>query len=98
MNNINDLALLQRAILAIHGCHSEHAWTASVKEAREGRIVWDGKVEVFTLTAHPTATEAFAWNYRTDDDRMQSVAVLKVPPIETPSDAVRAAIASGKIK
>jgi hypothetical protein len=64
----------------------------------EGKTVWQGKVEVFALKEHPKAEEAFAWNYRTDDGRMQSVAALRIPPIETPSDAVRAAIASGKIK
>jgi hypothetical protein len=70
----------------------------SVQESWEGKAVWTGKVEVFSLQEQPQAEEAFAWNFRTDDGRMQSVAVLKIPPIETPSDAVRAAIASGKIK
>lgn len=95
---MNDIPLLQRAIRAVHGCESSHAWTASVTEAWEGEIVWTGSVEIFTLTGHPKAGEAFAWNYKADDGKTQSVAVLKLPPIETPSDAVRAAIASRKIQ
>lgn len=63
----------------------------------EGQLVWTGSVEVFTLNGHPKATEAFAWNYP-DNGQKRAVAVLNIPPIETPSDAVRAAIASGKIK
>jgi hypothetical protein len=61
-------------------------------------LVWEGKVEVFTLSGHPKATEAFAWNYPSDAGKRQAVAVLNIPPIETPSDAVRAAIASRKIQ
>jgi len=94
----NDLPLLQRAILAVHGCESTHSFTATVHESYEGRTVWEGTVEVFTLTGHPQATEAFAWNYPSDDGKRQAVAVLNISPIETPSDAVRVAIASGKIQ
>jgi hypothetical protein len=46
----------------------------------------------------PEGNEAFAWKYPSDDGKRQAVAVLNNPPIETPSDAVRAAIASGKIQ
>jgi len=95
---MNDPALLQTAIRAVHGCDSAHVETAKVTELWEGLIVWQGEVEVFDLAGHPQASQAFAWSYKADNGRTQSVAVLKVPPIETPSDAVRAAIASRKIQ
>lgn len=90
--------MLQRAILAVHGCESTHSFTATVHEGYEGKTVWEGKVEVFALTGYPKATEAFAWNYPGEAGKKQAVAVLNITPIETPSDAVRAAIASGKIR
>lgn len=95
---MNDPALLRTAIRAVHGCDSAHVETTKVTELWEGQLVWTGDVEVFDLVAHPLAQQAFAWSYKADNGRIQSVAVLKVPPIETPSDAVRAAIASRKIQ
>ncbi len=94
----NNIPLLTEAILAVHGCSAAHSWTAQVHESWEGQTVWQGEVEVFTLSGHPRTDTAYAWNFVADSGKTQSVAVLKVPPIETPSDAVRAAIASGRIQ
>ena len=49
-------------------------------------------VEVFSLVNHPAAKTAFAWGYKNDAGKMRYVAVLKVPPINSPIDAVRASI------
>jgi hypothetical protein len=95
MNSLNDISLLRTAIKAVHGCASQHLRTARVHESRDGKVIWSGEVEVFTLRDHPETTEAFAWNYRTDDGRMQSVTVLKVPPIDTPADAIRSKMTDG---
>ena len=95
---MNDPKLLRTAIRAVHGCDSTHVETTQVTELWEDQLVWTGDVEVFDLIAHPKAEQAFAWSYKADNGKTQSVAVLKVPPIETPPDAVRAAIASGKIQ
>lgn len=59
-----------------------------------GQKVFEGDVETFTLSGHTKATEAFAWAFHNGTEP-QYVAVLRLPPINDPSDAVRAAIASG---
>lgn len=51
-------------------------------------------METFALSGHPKAKEAFAWAYH-NGSGPQYVAVLKHGKIEGPSDAIRAAIASG---
>jgi hypothetical protein len=88
---------LKEAVTALHGCDCMHSGTSRVVEFWEGRKVFDGNVETFTLSAHPKACEAFAWAYNNGTEP-QYVAVLAIPPIETPSDAVRAAIKSGAFR
>ena len=80
-----------------HGCDSTHSGTSRVIEQYEGRTVFDGEVETFTLSGHATASEAFAWGWDNGSEP-QYVAVLRVPPVNDPSDAVRAAIASGAFR
>jgi hypothetical protein len=88
---------LRDAVTAMHGCDCEHSATSRVVEMFEGRVVFSGDVETFTLSAHPQASLAFAWAFD-DDGEPRYLAVLNVPPINDPSDAVRAAIASGHFK
>lgn len=95
MNNLTDL---KDAVEAMHECDGAHISTAKVQEIFEHEIAWQGEVEIYELTGHPKAETAYAWSYEDDDGETQYVAVLKIPPVETPSDAVRAAIASGRCK
>lgn len=87
---------LRDAVAALHGCDCSHSGTSRVVELFEGQKVFDGNVETFTLSGHPVASEAFAWAFQGATEP-QYVAVLNVPPINDPSDAVRAAIASGEL-
>ena len=64
----------------------------AVHETFEGKTVWKGIVEVFSLADHQTAKNAYAWSYENDTGKMRHVAVLEVPPINSPVDAVRASI------
>jgi hypothetical protein len=89
------LANLQQAIKELHGCEAVHQSTEHVVEFFEGEKVWEGDVEVFELKGHLSSLQAFAWGFDLDGE-VQYIAVLKTPPIEDPSDAVRAAIASGQ--
>lgn len=89
MSYIQDL---QDVIRKLHGVESKHFSSVPVKEVYQGQTVWDGVVEVFELTGHPKATRAYAWSYETDAQKKRSVAVLHVPPIDSPEAAVRAAI------
>ena len=85
---------LRDAIAALHGCDCSHSGTSLVVEFYEGRKVFEGNVETFTLSGHPKASEAYAWAFHNGVEP-QYIAVLKLPPIQDPSDAVRVAIASG---
>ena len=60
----------------------------------QGRVVWDGTVEVFDLTGHPTltASRAYARSHGADSGGRRFVAVLHAPPVDTPLKAVRAAL------
>ena len=85
---------LREAVTALHGCDCVHSGTSRVVEFWEGQKVFDGPVETFSLSEHPQTSEAFAWAYDNGTEP-QYVAILRIPPINDPSDAVRAAIISG---
>jgi len=85
---------LKDAVTALHGCDCLHFGTSRVVEFWEGQKVFDGEVETFALSGHPKASEAFAWAFHNGTEP-QYIAVLKISPINDPSDAIRAAIASG---
>ena len=73
-----------------------HTHTVSVVEKFNGKIVWEGEVEVFDLYNHPTAKRGYAWAY----DKAKGseiVAVLELPPVISPKTAVQASIV-GKMR
>lgn len=88
------LEFLIVAIRNVHGCEARHVKTVPVLELFQGQTVWNGKVEIFELTGHPNAAQCYAWGFENDKGGMQAVAVLALPPIKSPLDAVRAYIAS----
>jgi hypothetical protein len=53
-------------------------------------------VEVFTVTGHPKVKHCYAWSHRDgkDDKDERFVAVLGLPPVDSPQSAVKVAIAS----
>ena len=89
-DSINEL---KNAIRTMHGCDSRHVESVAVVERFEGKIAWQGTVEVFDLIAHPKAKRAYAWTYR-DEDHVRSVAVLEIPPLDSAKSAVKVAIAA----
>ena len=86
---------LQEVIHKLHGVQSTHMQSVPVTEKFEGKVIWDGIVEVFQLYGHPKATHAYAWSDETDDPKQpkRSVTVLRIPPAVSPETAVRVAIA-----
>ncbi len=85
------LPALQDAIRHMHNCES--TWVESVPVEREGAVVWDGDVQVFALSGHPTAKRCYAWSISTGvGGRRRFFAVLHAPPIDGPIAAVRGAI------
>lgn len=84
---------LKRAVESQHGCTATLAQSVPVKETFGGKTVWHGVVHVFKIHGHPKATQAYAWSSPIEgSDKRRFFAVLHVPPITSPSDAVRAAI------
>lgn len=83
---------LRDVIKKLHGCGSSHVRTARVREVFQGKIVWHGEVEVFDLKDDPKAMECYAWSYKDDDGKEHYTAVLRLPPVDSPEQAVRAAI------
>lgn len=84
---------LKDAIRATHGCESLHVESVPVKEIFKDQTAWEGTVEVFDLVGHPKAKRAYAWSYQ-DGDQVKTVAVLGIPPVDSPQTAVKVAIAS----
>ena len=84
---------LRKAIRALHGCESRHVASHPVREVFQGQTAWEGIVEEFALTSHPTATTCYAWSYR-DGDTTQTVTVLALPPVDSPEGAVKVAVAA----
>ena len=84
---------LKRAVEAQHGCTATFIQSVPVKETFDGKTVWDGVVHVFTVHGHPKARKAYAWSSPIEGgDKRRFFAVLHLPPVTSPVEAVRAAI------
>lgn len=86
-------AELQAAVEATHGGRATLRDVVSVRETFQGQTVWEGSVHVFDLQGHPSANTAYAWSSDVEgSEKRRFHAVLKVPPVDSPEAAVRAAI------
>jgi len=81
---------LQNVILQRHAC--EAAWLKSmpVRDVFRDQIIWDGCVELFSLSGHPKAKTAYAW---VDQEGKHGVGekietVLEIPPVDSPLTAI----------
>ena len=88
-----EITNLQDVIRKVHGCESDYRRTVHVQEAFQGKAAWDGFVRVFKLIGHPEATRCYAWQYE-DGKETKTVAVLEIPPVDSPQSAVKVAIAA----
>ena len=90
------IAELHAAILNLHGCESTYVESVPVTETFQGETVWQGEVEVFDIRGHPKAKRAYAWGHATgeNDQARRYVAVLELPPVDSPQAAVKVAVAS----
>ena len=87
------IAELKATVERLHGGTATHVETVPVKEVFEGKTVWQGDVEVFDLSGNPKASRAYAWMHSLDDSQAKRhVAVLHVPPVDSPQAAVKAVI------
>jgi hypothetical protein len=85
---------LKQVIFHLHKSDSQHVESVPVEEVFDGKLIWKGIVEVFTLTNHPKAKRCFAWSHKAgkDDSDERFVAVLEIPPVTSPETAVKVAI------
>lgn len=68
-----------------------------VRQVIQGRLLWEGKVEVFALLGHDDALRCYAWGNLDDQGRWEVTTVLAIPPVISADTAVLAALAA-KIK
>jgi hypothetical protein len=83
---------LKDAVEQTHGGKATLLEAIPVTESFEGKKVWEGTVHVFKLEGHPKAKLAYAWSHPIERNKRRFFAVLQSPPINTPQDAVKAAI------
>ena len=79
---------LQDAIRALHGCESTHLHPVQVDEKVANGVLWHGEVQVFRLAGHDRARYAYAWEGPNEDGETEPTVVLRIPPVETPAQAV----------
>jgi len=84
---------LKRAVESQHACTATFIQSVPIKETFDGNTVWDGVVHVFRIDGHPKAHKAYAWSSPIEgSDKRRFFAVLHLPPVTSPAEAVRAAI------
>jgi hypothetical protein len=89
------IAEIKAAFLALHGCDAEYVETVPVVEEFQGETIWQGDVEVFDIRGHPKATRGYGWGYvASDEGGRRYFTVLELPPVDSPQNAVKAAIRS----
>ena len=84
---------LRQAVEKACECKARHARSAAVIEGFKGQAVWDGVVETFDLEGHPKAKKCYAFHFVENGSPVIKT-VLGIPPVDSPENAVRAAIAS----
>ncbi len=90
----DDNAELKRAVEELHGCEANYISSEHVRESYGGTVVWDGGVSLFGITGHPAATMCYAWSVdEPGESTPVQYAVLRMPPIDSSRDAVRASLA-----
>src|SRR5450759_4820325 len=84
---------LKQAVEVQHGCTATLTQSVPVKETFGGKTVWEGIVHEFKIQGHHKANQAYAWSSPIEgSDKRRFFAVLHLPPITSPVEAVRAAI------
>jgi hypothetical protein len=84
---------LREAVERMYNCRATLVEVVPISETFQDRPVWQGIVHIFELTGHPQATRCYAWSSPVEgSDKRRFFAVLHIPPITSPQDAVRAAI------
>jgi hypothetical protein len=88
------LAQAKNAIEKSHHCSAIHQETVPVRNEFEGKIAWEGDVEVFAISGNPTAQIVYAWGYLDEREvnTYRFTTVLNAPPVSSAETAVRVAM------
>lgn len=84
---------IRGAVETIHQCSARHSVSVPVREMFGDMVAWEGVVETFDLEDHPKAKRAYAWRFM-DGNELRYVAVLELPPVDSPQTAVKVVIAA----
>jgi acetylornithine deacetylase/succinyl-diaminopimelate desuccinylase-like protein len=88
-----EIGELRKAVERLHGDGARLVRSVRISESFDGESVWEGMVHIFELKGHPTASRAYAWSSLIEgSSERQFFAVLSIPPITSPVEAVRATV------
>jgi len=84
---------LRDAMIRLHRCNATFVEMIPVDEVMADGSRWQASVAVFSLEGHDQAQSGYAWSSR-EQGGTRFVAVVGIPPIDSPLAAVRAALDS----
>jgi len=88
-----EIGELRKAVERLHSGGTRLVQSVWITESFDGKSVWEGVVHIFELKGHPTASRAYAWSSPIEGGtERQFFAVLDIPPITSPVEAVRATV------
>ena len=76
----------------MHSCKAKHEISIPIVEIFGSDSIGEGVVESFALSGHPKAKRCYAWRFL-ENDEPHYIAVLEIPPVDSPQSAVKVAIA-----
>ena len=74
---------LMQAIESQHGGRATLVQPVPVREAFDGKPVWEGVVHIFDLEDHPKTTRAYAWSSPVEGQRQAPVLCRTAPGRDT---------------
>jgi len=91
--NESDVEDVKRAVENLHHCKAFYIEDVAVMENFGDQTVWSGIVHVFKIEGKSKADKCYAWSSPIEGStKRHYYAVLHVPPIDSPENAVRASI------
>lgn len=85
-----EIGELRKAVERLHDGGARLVQSVQVSMSFDGKMLWEGVVHVFELQGHPSASRAYAWSSPIEGStERQFFAVLNIPPITSPIEAVR---------
>jgi hypothetical protein len=90
----SDFEAIRRAVQELHGCEASYLTSEHVRESLGSTLLFDGAVSLFGLKDHPAAKMCYAWSAEEQATGSRTYyAVLRIAPIDSSRDAVRASLA-----